>query len=91
MIIGVWGDSIVYGQGEADRRGWVGRLKSSLRCGDDVQVHGFGVRGDTTKGVLKRFASEAQSIHPDTVIFAKRLHQLFQSSVVNTPLRLSGR
>ncbi len=70
MIIGVWGDSIVYGSGDSDGLGWVGRLRKSLPVDDDHQVYNFGVCGETSSDVLKRFRTEAQAVNPSIIIFA---------------------
>ena len=66
--IGVWGDSITYGQGDRLGLGWVGRLRNSFP--EDVRVYNFGVCGDTSEDLLKRFTFEANSILPDMIVFA---------------------
>ncbi len=70
MIIGVWGDSIVYGSCDSDGLGWVGRLRKSLPSDDDHQVYNFGVCGETSSDVLKRFQIEAQAVNSNVSIFA---------------------
>jgi len=70
MVIGVWGDSISYGSGDSEALGWVGRLRKSLFNEDSTNVYNFGVCGDTTLDILKRFNVEADAIKPDIVIFA---------------------
>lgn len=70
MEIGVWGDSITYGACDSEALGWVGRLRKSFIKNDDTSVHNFGVCGDTTEGLLKRFQVEADAIKPDSIIFA---------------------
>ncbi len=70
MIIGVWGDSIVYGQCDAEGLGWVGRLRNSFPIDQWKHAYNRGVCGDTSLGLLKRFPSEAESIQPDVVVFA---------------------
>ena len=67
MTIGVWGDSISYGQGDTEALGWVGRLRKSLT---EAEVYNFGICGDTTEDLLKRFKTEAEAINPDAIIFA---------------------
>ncbi|QQR78139.1 MAG: SGNH/GDSL hydrolase family protein [Candidatus Moraniibacteriota bacterium] len=69
MDIGIWGDSITYGEGDREGLGWVGRLRRS-RLTTDYCVYNFGVCGDTTEDLLKRFVIEANSIQPDIVVFA---------------------
>ena len=70
MEIGVWGDSITYGAGDGEALGWVGRFRKSLVENDDVSVYNFGVCGDTTEDLLKRFVIEAESIEARIVLFA---------------------
>lgn len=66
--IGVWGDSIAYGASDSEGLGWVGRLRKKLL--DTANIYNRGVCGDTTEDLLKRFATEADSIEPDQIIFA---------------------
>lgn len=70
MEIGIWGDSITYGAGDSEALGWVGRLRKSFGTDGDVGVYNFGVCGDTTDDLLKRFSVEADAIKPDTIVFA---------------------
>jgi len=70
MKIGIWGDSITYGIGDSEALGWVGRLRKSLEKSDDIRVYNFGVCGDTTDDVLKRFSVEVDSIKSDVIMFA---------------------
>ncbi len=70
MIIGVWGDSITYGACDLEGLGWVGRIRKSLPADDDHHVYNFGVCGESSVDLLKRFKIEAEAIDPDTIIFA---------------------
>lgn len=71
MRIGVWGDSITYGSHDSEALGWVGRLRKNLIQRDPrAQVYNFGISGDTSSNVLKRFEIEAAASEPSTVIFA---------------------
>ncbi len=70
MEIGIWGDSITYGAGDSEALGWVGRLRKLLEKGDDVSVYNFGICGDTTDDLLKRFSVEADAIKPNVIVFA---------------------
>lgn len=70
MEIGIWGDSITYGAGDSEALGWVGRLRRSLETKDDIGVYNFGVCGDTTDDLLKRFSVEADAIKPNIIVFA---------------------
>ncbi len=70
MEIGIWGDSITYGAGDSEALGWVGRLRKLLEKNDDISVYNFGVCGDTTDDLLKRFSVEAEAIKPNVVVFA---------------------
>ena len=70
MEIGIWGDSITYGAGDSEALGWVGRLRKLLETNDDVSVYNFGICGDTTDDLLKRFSVEANAIGPHVIVFA---------------------
>lgn len=70
MEIGIWGDSITYGAGDSEALGWVGRLRKSLEAAADVGVYNFGICGDTTDDLLKRFSVEADAIKPNVIVFA---------------------
>lgn len=70
MEIGIWGDSITYGAGDSEALGWVGRLRKSLETKDDIGVYNFGVCGDTTDNLLKRFSVEADAIKPNVIVLA---------------------
>ncbi len=70
MKIGVWGDSITYGECDSEALGWVGRLRKSLVTMDGTKVYNFGVCGDTSEDVLKRFKIEAEGVEPEVVVFA---------------------
>lgn len=69
--VGIWGDSITYGSCDEEALGWVGRLRKSIAPAEDhYNIYNFGVCGDTTEGLLKRFEIECDSIGPDKIIFA---------------------
>lgn len=68
MEIGIWGDSISYGECDSEALGWVGRLRKKLL--DTASVYNRGICGDTTEDLLKRFSVEADSIQPDLIVFA---------------------
>lgn len=70
MEIGIWGDSITYGAGDDEALGWVGRVRKSLFNESETEVYNFGVCGDTTENLLKRFSVEAKGIQPDKIVFA---------------------
>ena len=70
MEIGVWGDSISYGAGDSAARGWVGRLRLELEKTSETEVYNFGICGDSTEDILKRFAIERDAVLPEAVIFA---------------------
>ena len=69
MTIGIWGDSIIYGEGDSEALGWVGRLRKS-QLKNDSSLYNFGICGDTSAGLLKRFKIEAEATNPDIIIFA---------------------
>ncbi|PCI27379.1 hypothetical protein COB55_05900 [Candidatus Wolfebacteria bacterium] len=70
MNIGIWGDSIVYGQGDSEALGWVGRLRKKLNGKERVEVYNFGVCGDTAVDISRRFRVEVDSMDPDIIVFA---------------------
>ena len=69
-IICVFGDSITEGHCDYEEGGWVNRLKKYLKSEGGVSVYNFGVSGDTTDGLLKRFDAEAEASNPEIIIFA---------------------
>lgn len=68
MEIGIWGDSITFGECDSEALGWVGRLRKAWL--DLANVYNRGVCGDTSEDLLKRFSIEAASIEPNRIIFA---------------------
>jgi len=69
MNIGVWGDSVVAGVGDEAGLGWVGRLHEALVPAGSA-VHNYGIPGDTSKSLLRRFEREASEVRPDTILIA---------------------
>ncbi|OGZ06766.1 MAG: hypothetical protein A3C93_02425 [Candidatus Lloydbacteria bacterium RIFCSPHIGHO2_02_FULL_54_17] len=75
-IIGIWGDSIVYGEVDASGSGWATRLRGYLseqaekNNSEWHHTYARGVCGDTSRNLLERFAVEAKSIQPDIVVLA---------------------
>lgn len=70
MTIGIWGDSITFGSCDQECLGWAGRLRSTLPINDNFQLYNFGICGETTQDLLKRFAIEASAIEPNKIILA---------------------
>jgi len=70
MTIGIWGDSIVYGSCDSEALGWAGRLRKVLPTDDYNNLYNFGICGDTSEDVLKRFQIEVDAIGPDKIVFA---------------------
>jgi lysophospholipase L1-like esterase len=70
MEIGIWGDSITYGECDSEGLGWVGRLRKSYAVDDYIGVYNRGICGDTTSDLLKHFSIEADSIQPNKIAFA---------------------
>ena len=68
--IGVWGDSITYGVGDREALGWVGRLRRRVERDHAISVYNFGVSGDTSADLVKRFEVELASINPQLVLIA---------------------
>lgn len=67
--IGVWGDSITYGAGDEESLGWVGRLRHRLDTeGRQIETHNFGISGETSGDLLKRFPIELESVKPQLVL-----------------------
>jgi len=66
-VINIFGDSITKGHSAKRQNGWVNRLKKELNV---FEVNNFGISGDTTDDVLKRFFSENDSNKPDLIIIA---------------------
>ena len=70
MTIGVWGDSITFGSCDSEALGWAGRLRKSLPTDDIRHLYNFGICGETSEDLLKRFKIEAEAIEPTDIIFA---------------------
>ncbi len=62
------GDSLVQGVGDPDCLGWVGRVETKARqAGWNVTNYNLGIRGDTSRDILVRWAQEcARRFPPDT-------------------------
>jgi lysophospholipase L1-like esterase len=60
--IGVWGDSIVHGGNDAEKGGWVNRLKlDTAGRGWGDHVFGLGLGGDSSRDVLERIEPELRA------------------------------
>jgi len=70
MEIGIWGDSITFGSCDSEALGWAGRLRKTLPTDDYNQLYNFGICGETSEDLLKRFDVEAEAIRPDKIVFA---------------------
>lgn len=70
MEIGIWGDSITFGSCDSEALGWAGRLRKTLPTNDYNQLYNFGICGETSEDLLKRFDIEAKAIGPDKIVFA---------------------
>jgi len=68
--IGAWGDSITYGAGDTESLGWVGRLRRHVEKEHATAVYNFGVSGDTSVDLMKRFEIELESVEPQLVLVA---------------------
>lgn len=67
----VFGDSIVWGEGDPVGGGWVSRLKryyEEHNCG--VSVYNLGIDADTSEWLLSRIESETLAREPDIVVIA---------------------
>ncbi len=67
--INIFGSSITWGAYD-EKGGWVSRLRSYLEQKPDnyFVVYNLGISGDTSEGLLKRFAIENEARKPDTII-----------------------
>lgn len=70
MTIGVWGDSITFGSCDSEALGWAGRMRKALASNNGNQLYNFGICGETSEDLLKRFKTEAEAIEPTDIIFA---------------------
>lgn len=85
----VWGDSIAYGAWDGEG-GWVDLLRKflhtkTIRSGlkDDYWTYNLGIPGDTTRGVLKRFAVECEARDPHATLFAVGINDAQRESGIN--------
>ena len=61
----IFGDSIIYGRGDCEHEGWVGRMKvfynrEILELEKYLFIYNLGVSADTTKGLIERFEFETK-------------------------------
>ncbi len=66
--IGAWGDSIIYGAGDGESLGWVGRLRRRMEADHAIHTYNFGICGETSANLLSRFEIELKSIDPELVL-----------------------
>lgn len=60
-----FGDSFTAGVGDAECRGWVGRLGAAAHlCGVELTVYNLGVRRDTSADIARRWQAEAAARLP---------------------------
>ena len=91
MNIGIWGDSIAYGNCDTEALGWVGRLRKSFPIEDYVGVYNFGVCGNFVTDILARFETEASSIKPEIIFIAVGINDSKypkDKTTNNTPLHV---
>lgn len=69
MTIGFWGDSITYGSRDEEALGWVGRVRRSLPVTEHNTVYNFGICGNNTFDLLRRFSVEAEGKEFDKIFF----------------------
>ena len=70
MKIGIWGDSITFGSCDPEALGWAGRIRKTLPTDDCRHLYNFGICGETSEDLLKRFEIEAKAIGPEKIVFA---------------------
>lgn len=57
-----FGDSITYGQGDEEKKGWCGRLKEWFeKKEEDNGIYNLGIGGQTSGELLKRFEIECEA------------------------------
>jgi len=59
------GDSLTYGFGVSMNKSWYSRLKAQYKSFDIINK---GINGDTTAGILSRFAKDALNLKPNLCI-----------------------
>lgn len=72
-VINIFGDSITAGYCDSEMGGWVDRLKvyfENDEAAEFYEVYNLGIGGDTTDGLLKRFANENEARNPDVILIA---------------------
>lgn len=74
MIIGIWGDSVTYGACDNQALGWAGRLRKALPADDRYHIYNFGICGQSSRDLLKRFQIEFEATLPEKVFFAVALN-----------------
>ncbi|MBI2108779.1 MAG: hypothetical protein HYT93_01175 [Parcubacteria group bacterium] len=81
----IFGDSIVYGQGDAQKGGWATRLRNyfELQANNelDVRIYALGIRGETTQDVLGRLPAECTARKPDIIIVSVGIND---SQIIDT-------
>lgn len=70
MITAIWGDSITFGAGDQEGLGWPGRIRRTFASGDLQHVYNFGICGETSSDLIKRFDIERAATDPDRILFA---------------------
>ena len=64
----VFGDSLVYGQGDLIPGGWVTRLQKKL--GESFNFKNFGIPGDTSEDLLNKLEYNLKNTKPDLIIIS---------------------
>ena len=70
MSICIFGDSITWGASDAEKGGWVERLKVYIGEKYEHIIYNLGMPGDNTEGLLQRIESETKLREPEIIIFA---------------------
>lgn len=71
----IFGDSIVNGFNDAEKGGWVSRLRAMrFAQADAVPLYELGIPNETTTTLLVRFDSDVGPRNPDCIIFAIGTH-----------------
>lgn len=90
MRIAVFGDSIVWGEGDTSIGGWVTLLRNWCEENrEDIEVYNLGISGDTSEDLLARVDGEARVRGPDIIVFSVGVNDtLYRGEATNTVVPL---
>ncbi len=88
-VINIFGDSITAGACDGEMGGWADRLKIYFENDEAAEFHevyNLGIGGDTTDGLLKRFANENEARNPDVILIAIGINDSKYINLKDNPL-----